>query len=142
MRDIKICGASARFGAAVGLLGFPVAPPELQYLLRFAGSATTAEFLLEGRILTADKASHRQLVSDVAADEDIARTLQAVEERVCQGSPLVARVIKQRMRSLSAQDARFSRQERRTFYRFANTDDYLAGRQAFLSKRAPVVTGT
>ena len=140
--DLRICSASARFGAAVGLLGFPMAPHELHYLLRFAGSATTAELLLEGRILTADEASRRQLVSRVAADEDFARTLQAVEERICRGSPLAARVNKQQMRSLSAQDERSSLQERRAFYQFADSDDYRAGREAFLNKRAPVFTGT
>ena len=140
--DIRICSASSRFGAAVGLLGFPMAPRELHYLLRLAGGATTAELLLEGRIFNADEASNRQLVSRVAANEDFDSTLKTIVERICRGSPLAARVNKQQMRSLSEQDARSSLQERRAFYRFADTDDYRAGRQAFLNKRAPIFTGT
>ncbi len=35
--DIRLCNTSARLGAPVGRLGFPMAPRELQYLIRVLG---------------------------------------------------------------------------------------------------------
>jgi enoyl-CoA hydratase len=139
--DIRIGSTSARFGAAVGLLGFPLAPRELQYLLRFAGSSTAAELLLEGRIFDAEEAKCRQLISRVVPDADFDSALKSVLGKICRGSPLAARVNKQQMRLLSKSDGQTSLQERRAFYQFADSEDYLIGRQAFLNKQAPTFKG-
>ncbi|HUH41447.1 MAG TPA: enoyl-CoA hydratase/isomerase family protein, partial [Castellaniella sp.] len=48
--DLRIATRSARFGAPINRLGFPMAPAEMQGLMQLAGRAVTLEILLEGRV--------------------------------------------------------------------------------------------
>ncbi len=63
--DIRLAADTARFGVPIGRLGFPLALPELVPLLRLVGPAVAAEMLLESRILSADEAEVRRLVTRV-----------------------------------------------------------------------------
>ncbi len=45
--DVRVAGTSARFGAPIAKLGFPMAPREAQLLLRTAGELTARELLLQ-----------------------------------------------------------------------------------------------
>ena len=40
--DLRIAGRSAQFGVPVHLLGFPLAPAEMQWLFRLVGHAVSA----------------------------------------------------------------------------------------------------
>src|SRR3954454_24573356 len=51
--DLRICGASSRFGAPVKNLGLVMAYPEMEPLVRLVGTAVALEILLEGRIFDA-----------------------------------------------------------------------------------------
>ena len=66
--DIRLAADTARFGVPIGRLGFPLALPELVPLLRLVGPAVAAEMLLESRILSADEAETRRLVTRVVPD--------------------------------------------------------------------------
>lgn len=140
--DIRLCKTSARLGAPVGRLGFPMAPRELQYLIRAFGGAVVAELLLEGRVFDALQALRRGIVTEVVEDASFDSTLKSVVERICQGSPLAARYNKRQIRNFLNGAGLPSLAERRELYQFANSDDYRAGRAAFLEKRSPVFTGT
>src|SRR2546423_4375006 len=54
--DLRICGASSRFGAPIKNLGLVMAYPEMAPLMQLVGAATTLEILLEGRIFDAQEA--------------------------------------------------------------------------------------
>ena len=70
--DLRICGASSRFGAPIKNLGLVMAYAEMAPLVALVGRAVTLELLLEGRILGADEALAKGLVTRVVPDSDVA----------------------------------------------------------------------
>jgi enoyl-CoA hydratase len=138
--DLRICGASARFGAPINKLGFSMYPGEMEGLLRLAGPATVLEILLEGRILDAAEAYAKGLVTRVVADDVVVEEVQATACRIGDGAPLVARWHKEWVRRLQ-HDVPPSEEELRASFAFLETDDYREGLAAFLAKRRPVFTG-
>src|SRR4029079_17081138 len=89
--DLRICGASSRFGAPITTLGLVMSYPEMAPLVRLVGPALALEILLEGRIFDAAEAKDKGLVTRVVADEQVAAEARATAERIAEGAPLVAR---------------------------------------------------
>ena len=139
--DLRICNQSAQFGIPVARLGFPMAYAELQYLTRLVGLPVCAELLIEGRILNAQEAYERGLVTRVVPDNSLEDELQETSVRVLSGSPLALKVHKRQLRRLYASGNLPSASERLDFYRFAEWEDYKLGREAFIQKRKPRFTG-
>ena len=71
--DLRICGASARFGIPVKRLGLVVSYTELKPLLELIGPANALEILLEGRIYGAEEALRMGLVNRVVPDAEVER---------------------------------------------------------------------
>ena len=138
--DLRICGRSARFGAPINKLGFSMYPGELAGLLRLAGQATVLELLLEGRVLEADEAFAKGLVTRVVADSEVVAEAHAAAHRICAGAPLVAAWHKQWIRRLE-HDVPLSDDELRASFAFLDSADYREGLAAFLEKRTPRFTG-
>lgn len=138
--DLRIAGASARFGAPVGRLGFPMYPGEMAGLLRLAGAATMKEILLEGRLLTATEAYAKGLVTRVVADAELAGETEETVERIVAGAPLVARWHKQWLARLE-RGGPLVEDEKRAAFEFLATEDYREGLAAFAEKRAPQFAG-
>jgi len=138
--DLRICGASARFGAPINKLGFSMYPGEMAGLLRLAGPATVLEILLEGRILNAAEAYAKGLVTRVVADDQVIDEAQATARRICEGAPLVATWHKQWVRRLQ-HDTPPSDEELRASFAFLDSEDYREGLAAFLAKRRPAFKG-
>ena len=69
--DLRICGTSSRFGAPVGKLGLVMSYDEMAGLVALAGRSTTLEILLEGRILDANDAYVKNLVTRVVPDAEV-----------------------------------------------------------------------
>ncbi|WP_300451620.1 enoyl-CoA hydratase-related protein [Accumulibacter sp.] len=134
--DLRICGASARFGAPINRLGFSMYPGEMQALLRLLGPATMLEILLEGRLLDAQEALLKGLVTRLVADAEVVDEAYATARRICAGAPLVARTHKQWIRRLQ-QPSPLSDEELRASFAFLDTEDYREGLAAFLEKRQP-----
>ena len=67
--DLRIAGESARLGAPINKLGFSMYPGELAGLLKLAGPAVAKEILLEGRLLTAQEAYEKGLLTRVVPDK-------------------------------------------------------------------------
>src|SRR5262249_36633784 len=65
MCDLRICGASARFGVPINRIGVIMAYPELSALIDLVGRSTALEILLEGRVFGADEAKDMGLVTRV-----------------------------------------------------------------------------
>jgi enoyl-CoA hydratase len=138
--DLRIAGASARFGAPIMKLGFSMYPGELAGLLRLAGPAVAKEILLEGRLLNAAEAHAKGLLTRVVADDAVLAEAQATAARIASGAPLVARWHKQWIARL-LQDRPPSEEEKRESFAFLGTQDYAEGLAAFLEKRPPRFKG-
>jgi enoyl-CoA hydratase/carnithine racemase len=140
MCDLRVCGASSRFGVPVNRLGLTMAYGELQGLLTLVGRAVTLEILLEGRIFGAEEAYAKGLVNRVVADDQVEREAYATAERIAAGAPLVARWHKQFIDRLTVR-AQLSPDEWSEGFACFDTEDYREGVAAFTGKRKPAFKG-
>lgn len=134
MCDVRICGASSRFGVPINRLGLTMAYGELQGLLAVAGRAVALEILLEGRVFEAQEAYRKGLVNRVVADEAVEHEAYATAERIAAGAPLVARWHKQFIDRLTPR-VELTPAEWDEGYACFGTADYREGVDAFLAKR-------
>lgn len=139
--DLRIAGASARFGAPIAKLGFSMYPGEMAGLLRLAGPAVVKEILLEARLLDAAEACAKGLVTRVVPDAEVANETRDTVARIVAGAPLVARWHKQWIARL-LEGRPLSDGEKRASFAFLDSDDYREGLAAFLDKRRPVFKGS
>jgi len=133
--DIRLADDTARFGAPVGRLGFPLAFAETQALFKIVGPSVAAELLLEGRILNAREAYERRLVTRIASAATLDQEAQICAENICKSSPSAARSHKQQLRRLMADPSPVSLVERMEGYSFAETEEYRQGIRKFLSRK-------
>jgi enoyl-CoA hydratase len=138
--DLRIAGASARFGIPVKRLGLVVAYAELQPLVDLVGPANAMEILLEGEVFGAQRAYDMGLVNRVVPDAALADEVAASGARICEGAPLVARWHKKFTRRLM-QPAPLSPGELDESYACFGTEDFRTGYQAFLAKTKPAFRG-
>lgn len=139
--DLRIAGESARLGAPVARLGFPLAMGETEALFALAGAAVTAELLLEGRVYYAREAAAKGLLTRVVADTDVESEAQAAAQRIAEMGPWATRSHKRQIRRLSRDPSPVTLDERMAVYAFAETEDYRIGYRAFLDKRKPQFSG-
>lgn len=148
--DIRIAGASARFGAPIARLGFPMAPRELDLVLRAVGPGVTRELLLEARVLDAQRLHQLGFLSRCVPDAQVGSTVQAAARHIMALAPQAARMHKRLLRALLAPAAQppdmgegGARQrgllERLVdnAYGYADTPEHHEGIAAFLDKRKP-----
>jgi enoyl-CoA hydratase/carnithine racemase len=138
--DLRICGASSRFGVPVAKLGLVMAHAEVEALVSVAGRAVALELLLEARILDAREALAKGLVTRVVPDAGVDAEVAATVRRVLEGAPLVHRWHKAFLRRL-AEGGALTDAEREEGFACYDTRDYAEGRRAFLEKRAPRFEG-
>jgi len=138
--DLRICGASSRFGIPINKLGLVVGYGEMAALIDLVGRAAALEILLEGRVFGAAEAKEKGLVSRVVADDQVEAEALAAAARIAAGAPLVARWHKKFARRLN--DPRhLSEAERDEGYACFDTEDYRIGFNAFLAKSKPEFKG-
>jgi enoyl-CoA hydratase/carnithine racemase len=137
--DIRIAGQSARFGAPIARLGFPMAPREAQLVAAVAGEATLREMLLEAVQLDAREMKARGFLQRVVANEYLALEVQATSERIAQLAPQAARMNKRTLRRLAARapDAPLPGDLLERAYDYATSAEHREGIAAFLQKRTP-----
>lgn len=138
--DLRICGASSRFGVPINRLGLCVGLREMQGLYQLVGKAVTMEILLEGRVFDASEAMQKGLVTRVVADDQVIDEAYASARRIADGAPLIARWHKQFMRRL-ADPAPLTQQEKDESYLCYDTEDFHIGYTSFLEKTKPVFKG-
>ena len=138
--DVRICGASSRFGAPIKNLGLVMAYPEMAPLVRLVGPAVALEILLEGRVFDAAEALQKGLVTRVVPDDRVADEATEAARRIAEGAPLVARWHKQAARRL-AEGTPITPAEHDSAFDCFDTEDFRAGDAAFLAKTKPGFRG-
>jgi len=140
MCDLRICGASSRFGVPIKNLGLTMGYGELQGVLALVGRAVTLEILLEGRVFDATEALQKRLVNRVVPDAEVEAEAYALAARIAAGAPLVARWHKQFIDRLTVTQA-IPAAEWDEGYACFDTADYRIGVAAFLAKTKPQFEG-
>lgn len=140
LADIRLCGTSSRFGAPIKNLGLVMAHAEMTPLVRLVGADVALELLLEGRIIDAQEAREKRLVTRVVADDQVAAQAHASAQRIAEGAPLVARWHKQFARRLREGSPLTPAETLEGFDCF-DTEDFRIGYRAFLAKTAPEFQG-
>jgi enoyl-CoA hydratase len=145
--DIRIASETATFGAPIAKLGMPMAPRELELVLRVAGETTVREMLLEARVLSASEMSARGYVQRVVSNDDLENETNESAQRICSLSPQAARLNKQAIRQFSKKNQSFADTEytqgainsvaRNRVYEYAASSEHVEGISAFLQKRQP-----
>ena len=131
--DIRIAGASSRFGIPIAKLGFPLAPLEAQMVSRVLPLPLVRELLLEARLMEAPEALARGVVSRVVPDEEVAHEAARSAQRMAQLSPQAARLNKITLRQLA--EGGPTTAQRVAHYAYADSAEHREGLAAFLEKR-------
>lgn len=134
--DIRLAGASAKFGAPIAKLGFPMAPRESQLVAREAGLGVARQMLLEAAIFGAADLKAAGFVSRVLADDQVAAEARTATQHIVALAPQAARLNKQTLRGLSNPAAATHQTDKS--YGYADSAEHREGIQAFLEKRKPV----
>lgn len=138
--DIRLCGASSRFGAPINRLGLTMSYAEVTTLTDITGTAGALEILLGGEIFDATRAFELGLVSRVTPDDELLETAYSMARRIAERAPLVNRWHKKFIRRL-ADPAPLTPEEIDEGFKAYDTEDYRIGYEAFLQKKNPDFKG-
>jgi enoyl-CoA hydratase len=138
--DIRICGASSRFGAPINKLGLTMSYAELKTLIGIVGSSGLLEMLLAGEVFDARRAYEIGFVSRVLPDDRWMDDAYALAHEISTRAPLVNRWHKKFVRRLLS-PAPLTDEELDEGYAAYDTEDYRIGYEAFLAKRKPEFKG-
>lgn len=133
--DIRIAGESARFGAPIAKLGFPMAPREAALVIGAVGELTAREFLLSAAVLDASEMKLRGFLNMVVADAGLPATTDALVSRMLALAPVAARLNKQTFRALRAHPQGLNDLALNA-YAYADSPEHREGVSAFTEKRA------
>lgn len=145
--DIRITGSTARFGAPIAKLGFPMAPREAQLVASAVGEVTARQMLLEAATFSAADMLARGFLSRVVADDMAATEALGSAQRVAALAPQAARLNKQTLRVLKMPLALDSQAQTAIKnianevpdpYAYADSAEHREGVTAFLEKRPPL----
>ena len=142
--DIRVAGASAKFGAPIARLGFPMAPREAKLVSEALGGLTAREMLLEAAVLDAPTLLLRGFLNGVLTDADVAGEALARARRIAALAPKAARLNKQTFRTLNQLNPSVSGSSdamefvANSAYAYADSAEHREGIAAFLAKRKPV----
>ena len=146
--DVRLAAASARFGAPIARLGFPMAPREAALLAREIGAPTVREMLLEAAVLGAPELLIRGFLNRVLTDDALGTEAEATVQRVVALAPQAARLNKQTLRALMPNPAEAlvpldvyainnKAKPHADPYAYAASAEHRDGVTAFLDKRKP-----
>lgn len=133
--DIRIAADTARFGAPIGRLGFPMAPREAALVLREAGGASAREMLLEAAVLTAPQMQARGFLQRVVPEAALVTEVGQSVQRISRLAPQAARLNKQTLRALQPLGTEVPAALLAGAYAYADSAEHREGIASFLAKR-------
>ncbi len=139
--DLRISAKSGRFGVPINKISVVMALPELSVIARLVGPAVASEILLEARIMDADEALTKGLLTRVVEDDVAEEEANTTAKRIANGAPLANRWHKQFIRRIATNPAPFTEAELDECYEFLESADYREGMAAFKEKRRPAFKG-
>lgn len=136
--DIRIAGDSAKFGAPIAKLGFPMAPREAALVMRVTGELTAREMLLSAAVLSAGEMKQRGFLNQVVPTDEAGAAVMAYLDRCLKLAPGAARLNKQAFRALAQVGTGLSATDLIAgAYRYAASPEHREGVTAFNEKRPP-----
>jgi enoyl-CoA hydratase len=138
--DLRISGESGRFGVPAKNIGLFLGYRLVQYLVDAGGRAVAAEILLEGRAITAEEALAKNLLTRVVPDAELEDDVMQAARRIADGAPLSHRYHRAALERL-ADPRPMSRAELEAQFDYADSEDYLAGYNAFKNREKPKFRG-
>jgi E-phenylitaconyl-CoA hydratase len=140
--DIRIASDTATFCYAEVLRGFSGAGPALALLPRQVPYALGMEWLLTGKVFSAQDAYRGGLVNEVVPLADVKRRAMAVAQDLSKLAPIAVRAIKEAVqRSLSMDTANAIQYANTIGVLTRYTEDAQEGPRAFAEKRPPQYKG-
>src|SRR5450830_41043 len=127
--DLRLAGQSARFGAPIARLGFPMAPREVALVRAAAGELSVRRLPLEAATLLA-----RGFLTRLLPDDQVASDARQSAARIATLAPQAARLNKQTLRALASPLPEALLDQA---YAYADSAEHREGIAAFLAKRAP-----
>ena len=136
--DIRIASDTARFGAPIAKLGFPMAPREAALVVRAVGELTAREMLLSAAVLDAAEMHRRGFLNQVVAAPALDAAVAAYVERMRPLAPQAARMNKKTFRALALVviDNETTKLIANA-YLYASSAEHVEGVRAFTEKRPP-----
>ena len=136
--DIRIASDTARFGAPIAKLGFPMAPREAALVMRAVGELTAREMLLSAAVLDAAEMKQRGFLTKLVPAGEISAAALAFTRHISQLAPLAARLNKQTFRALSpVLNSQAATDLIANSYDYAASAEHREGVTAFIEKRPP-----
>lgn len=132
--DIRLAGASARFGAPIAKLGFPMAPREAALVRSQIGDALARDMLLAAGLHPAQRLLTAGFLLDVLPDAEVPDAAWRHAQRIAGLAPQAARLHKATFRALAAGEMK---QLLAGAYDYADSAEHREGIDAFLAKRPP-----
>lgn len=100
--DLRLASASARFGAPIARLGFPMAPREAALVAQAVGTTTARAMLLAAEVFDAPHMQTCGFLTRTLASEELVPQALAMAQRIAALAPQAARLNKQTLRAISA----------------------------------------
>ncbi|MEO7399428.1 MAG: enoyl-CoA hydratase/isomerase family protein [Polaromonas sp.] len=140
--DIRLASDTARFGAPIARLGFPMAPREAALVMRAVGELTAREMLLSAAVLDAAEMKQRGFLNQVLPAALLGAAVQQRLEGIARLAPGAARLNKACIRALAQGASAPSAIELLAgAYAYADCDEHREGIAAFAEKRQPRFAG-
>jgi enoyl-CoA hydratase/carnithine racemase len=145
--DLRLAADTARFGAPIARLGFPMAPREAALVGRVAGATVARAMLLAAEVFDAPAMLEHGFLTRVCTAGELGSAGHELAVRIAGLAPQAARLNKQTLRRLNepvapAEYAHIApdliASELRSPYAYADSAEHREGIAAFLDKRKPV----
>lgn len=149
--DLRLAADTARFGAPIARLGFPMAPREAALVGQVAGATVARAMLLAAEVFDAAAMQSHGFLTRVHTPDALGDACRDVAVRIAGLAPQAARLNKQTLRAFNRPVAPVKyAQEAPDFianaqpaagsnpYAYADSAEHREGIAAFLAKRSPV----
>ncbi|MDN8615408.1 enoyl-CoA hydratase/isomerase family protein [Variovorax ginsengisoli] len=137
--DIRLAGESAKFGAPIAKLGFPMAPREAALVQGAIGDVLARDMLLAASVHGAERLRDAGFLLRVLPDAELRAEVLAHANRIAALAPAAARLNKATFAALRQAGAQAGVAPLlATAYDYADTAEHREGIAAFLAKRPPV----